>query len=281
MKICRFVFISFLLIISLQKGFSTAQIPDILIYKGDTFSVYLPYLPDEFYKLDTVIFDSIEYINRVLTVDLFAKKTCISTDCGREYQARWEINDDQLYLTGIYSCCYYHDSIKADLKTLFKDKFVNGKVKVDWLTTKIYYPEGKFLIHVEGMSIYERDIELEFENGKLISIKTLDNSQTKQSQYSQSQEKLNEFIYSNIHWEQLPKLDSTVRVVVQIVPNEDGVIENVEVARGNNDAFNQEAIRVVKMIPDWDVYIFRGKHIRVLWNIPVIFSEDNRKTYGR
>ena len=290
MKHCLILILILILSFSLQ-GFSTPQVPDKLIYKGDTLRVYL-YLPDDFYKfdtmtfkLDTVTIDSFEFINSILTVSLFGdKKTCKTTGCGREYQATWEIIAGQLYLTGIYSCCYYEDSIKADLTSLFKEKVIDGKVKADWITGDFISFQGKRLLYDHDMGeggIFEYELELHFEDGKLIGTQLYDNRKTKQSEYSQNGQKTIEYIYSNINWDILPKLDTTVRVVVEFSANEDGIIDSAKIRRGYNEIYDQEAIRVVKSIPEWDVYFRKGKHVRMPWNMPITFSEENRLEYKK
>jgi hypothetical protein len=152
---------------------ATPQIPDRLVYNGDTISVYMSLLPDEFYKLDTVKFDDSEYINHILNVNLFGnQEACWTTACGNDYRAMWEIVEKQLYLIGIYSCCYYEDSIKADLDTLFKGKIVGGKVKADWITGNFLSCQGKRLFYDHNMverGIFEYELEFHFEKGELIS----------------------------------------------------------------------------------------------------------------
>ena len=113
--------------------FATPQIPDKLIYKGDTLSVYHLYLPDELYIADTE--------------HLFGdKQPYWITSCWRGYQATWEVIEDQLYVTDIYSCSYYKDSIKADLVLLFNKKVVDGKVKATWVTGNFISPQGEKFI---------------------------------------------------------------------------------------------------------------------------------------
>jgi len=264
--------------------FATPQAPDRLIYKGDTLGVYL-HLPDEFYKLDTFTINSVEYVNHIFAVSLFGdKKTCNSTGCGREYIAKWEVVENQLYLTGIYSCCYYQDSIKADLTLLFKEKVIDGKVKADWITGDFISLKGKRLFYDHDMGtggIFEYELELRFEEGKLTGTQLYDNRKSKQSEYSQNSEKLWEHIHSNINWDILPKLDTIVRVLVEFSANEDGIIDSAKILRGYNELFDQEAIRVVKSIPEWDVYFRKGKHIRIPWTMPITFSEENRLKYKK
>ena len=258
------------LTISIIKLFATAQIPDILIHNGDTLSIFANPL-EQLYEKDTI------------RPDFFGKKEgCMLTACWRGYQAEWIIIDNQLFLTGIYSCCYYEDKIKADLKQLFGNKCIDGKVKADWFTASIIAPKGKrlYYVHMGYGSLYEKELELQFEKGKLIGSKTYDNSKSKQSDYSQDSEILLDFIYSNINWDKLPKNNKTIKVYIQFSSNENGIIDSAIVMRGYSKIYDQEALRVVKSIPEWDIYYRRGVHERRGWNIPIIFSAEKRTKYN-
>jgi len=279
----RCILTKLLIVTGFVGAFATYPIPDKLVYNGKNFSVYLNILPDEFYKIDTVTFDSLEYINRILTVDLFGdKKGCQTTACV-DFLASWEIEKNQLYLTGIYSCCYYEDSIKADLTSLFKEKVINGKVKADWVSSKEIVQGGEELNFISyDIPVFKKEIEFEFLEGKLLNINTFDNSKSRQSVYSQNAEKLLNFIYTNIDWDNLPKQKKPIRVITRFSANENGKIDDIEVTKkSENEIFNQEAIRVIKSIPDWDVIYVKGQLYRQYYSMPILFSEENRKKYGQ
>ncbi|RUA10614.1 MAG: energy transducer TonB, partial [Flavobacteriia bacterium] len=73
----------------------------------------------------------------------------------------------------------------------------------------------------------------------------------------------------------------TVKVYLQFSANENGIIDSVKVMRGYDKIYDQEAIRVVKSIPEWDVYYRRGIHERRSWYIPIVFSEENKEKYKK
>ena len=280
----KYILIKLFIVTGFVGAFATPQAPDILVYNGDTISIYMNTLPDEFYKFDTVTFDSREYINHILNVNLFEdKKSCWTTACGDGYQVMWEIVDKQLYLVDIYSCCNYQDSIKADLSSLFKGRIVGGKVKADWVTGNFRAFQGERLLYnhymVEG-GVFEYELEFHFEKGKLANTRLYDNRKSKESIYSKDL-KLQEYIYGNINWEKLPQNDSTIRVIVQFSANEKGIIDSVEVLKGYNEIYDQEAIRVIRAIPEWDIYFQKGEHLRMSWHIQIIFSKKKREEYGK
>ena len=280
----KYILIKLFIVTGFIGAFATPQVSNMLVYNGDTISIYMNTLPNEFYKLDTVTFDSNEYINRILNVNLFGDEPCWITDCGDGYRVMWEIIENQLYLIDIYSCCYYEDSIKADLTSLFKEQVINGKVKADWVTGNFISLQGKRLLYDHDMGtggIFEHEVEFYFAKGKLTATKLYDNSKSRQSVYSQDQRKLQEYIYGNINWKDLPQKDSIIEVIVKFSANEKGIIDNVEVVRGYDETYDQEAVRVIKIIPEWDVYFQKGKHMRLSWYMPIIFSEENREKYEK
>ncbi len=272
MKHKTIIFILFFLTFPFLKLFATAQIPDILIYQGDTLALFANPL-EEFPKIDSI------------RPYLFGNRGRYhSTACWREYQAEWLIENEQLYLIGIYSCCYYKDSIKSDLENLFGDRFVDGKIKSDWFTGSVFSPQGKLIryFHDAYLSLYEKEIEFKFEKGILVETKEHDNSKSRKSIFSQNEYKLQEFIYSNIKWSSLPKTNKeTVRVFVQFSANEKGVVDSVEVMRGHSILYDQEAVRVIKLIPEWDVYYIHGEYERQNWMLPIVFSKKNKRKYKR
>lgn len=268
MKIRNYILTLLLLTTIHFKSFGTAQIPDRLIIKGDTVSIFSNPLEQH---------PNIDSLRPKLFVD---KQGCNSTACWREYQAKWEIVNNELYLIGIYSCCFYEDKIQADLEKLFPQKYINGKVKADWVTAKILSPQGKqlYYVHMGYESLYEKEVVYEIVSGQLKGIETYDNSKSKKSKFSEDSV-LRSFIYSNIDWDNLPKQDKTIRVFVQFSANEQGIIDSLKVMKGFNETYDNEALKVVKSIPEWDVFYRRGQHERRPWVLPIFFSEENRQKY--
>lgn len=255
-----------------QDAPTTAQIPDTLIFKGDTLSIFANPL-EELYKDDS------------LRPNFFGdQRGCINTSCWRGYVAEWKIENDQLFLTGINTCCFPDDGVRASLKSLFGGKVINGVVKADWFSGSIIAPQGKLLhyVHLGYESIYEKELEFHFKDGRLVGIKKYDNSGTRESIYSKNSGKFQQFIYSNIRWDKLPDpAQSEIRVSVWFSANESGRVDSVKISKGYNPDFDLEAIRVIKMIPEWDVFYRHGKHQRVGWAVSIVFSNSNRRKYSQ
>lgn len=132
------------------------------------------------------------------------------------------------------------------MKSLFRDKVFDGSLKADWFSGSIIAPQGKLLhyIHLGYQSIYEKELEFHFKDGRLSATKTYDNSKTSESIYSKNPGKLQEFIYTNISWSKLAYTgEEEIRVFVSFSADENGVVGSVKVLRGHNDYYNLEAIR--------------------------------------
>jgi len=264
-------------------AFGTAQIPDRLIYKGDTISLFdcpLEYYPDS---------------GLINPKRLFGSSGCFYTACWRNYVATWKIEDNKLYLVQIRNACYPTDSKYvgisfqesadtigkeyADLKSLFPDRFNNGMVYADWVSTSMIAPLGDLLFHIhDGFeSIYERELEITFDNGNLINTKEYDNSKTKKSKYTTDSNLLRDFIESSINYSNVPYPDKEIRIVIRIMGSTDkGKVDGVSILKGYNKIYDKEALRVVNSIPEWDIIYRHGKKINMPWMIPVIFRPKNK-----
>lgn len=250
---------------------ATPQVPDLLIYNGDTLQLFANPMSEHPHA-------------RSLSRRFFrGKNRCYSTACWRGYQAVWLIQNKQLYLVAILNCCRMEKTVqqKANLKKLFGKKFINGKVKADWVNACMIAPQGNLITryaYVGYESIYTFENEFCFKKGRLTKITIYDNSRSRRSIYS-NDSILRAFIYSKIDWAKLP--DSIhPRVVIQFSANEQGQIDQVKVVKGYNKIYDQEALRVVQVIPQWDIFYRRGQHFRIPWNLPIHFSIENRKKYS-
>jgi len=84
---------------------------------------------------------------------------------------------------------------------------------------------------------------------------------------------LYKFLGNNIKYPQQAKDEQIQgRVFVSFVIEEDGKITNVKVLRGIGGGCDEEAIRVVSMMPNWTPGKQRGKNVRVAYNLPIKFT---------
>ena len=84
--------------------------------------------------------------------------------------------------------------------------------------------------------------------------------------------KMYEFLVRNVLYPQRAREDGysgTVYVTFVIEP--DGTLTNIEVAKGVGGGCSEEAVRVVKMMPNWIPGEAFGKRVRVTYTLPVNF----------
>ena len=76
---------------------------------------------------------------------------------------------------------------RADLKELFGEKAIKSKVLASWFTGELQVPEGKPLKNaiVNFRSVYERDIMIKVEAGKVVGQTIIDNTKKEFSPYSE------------------------------------------------------------------------------------------------
>ncbi len=119
---------------------------------------------------------------------------------------------------------------------------------------------------------------LTFEKGILKSQKEVDNSKTHISIFNE-EDNLVDFIQKHINWANLPDLKGerlTVRVSCQ--NGEFSKPDSIKLENGvDNDLFNKEALRVVNLIPDWDVMYQHGELQRSYRVLQIVFDDEWRK----
>lgn len=141
--------------------FATGQVPDYLIYKGDTVAIFSNPL-EQYFEL-TGKRELIDFVG------------CGSTACWRGYKAIWELNNDSLFLRQITSC---HNGCGLEIKNADLNKmFGTDDVFANWFTGKIVIPQGKQVqyIHMGYASIYERELHISFKNGLQANERTVSN----------------------------------------------------------------------------------------------------------
>ena len=225
-----------------------------------------------------------------------------SIETGKEY--------DVLEYGPFGSMCEMYE-VKAHLKPeflgiekpriliLYKDRSVNGK-----LVAPIFYNEGLSIdvsnnkaVVIEDTydwrsgryPIYEYSVSLDKIRNRLFENKTeslewkVDTSINK-PHFPSGEFALREYLSENTNYSQIT-FDNIVQVGgwgptvhVQFWVEHDGSISNVEVGRGTGWVCNgcdEEAVRLVKEMPNWLPAIERGKPIRAQYAIPVNFRRDN------
>jgi len=180
-----------LIILFPLTGFATGQAGDILIFKGDTLILFSN--PLELY-LDK---------KSERTINGFELEWT-STACYRGYKATWEFTNDSLYLVRIQKGCYCETPEYFDLKA----EFGSDRVLAGWFNGKTLVPKGGQIhyVHSGYESFYEKELVLTFKEGLLTEQIEYDNSKSYKSVFTENQDSLQKFIYTNIDWSKIPDL---------------------------------------------------------------------------
>jgi hypothetical protein len=166
--------ILFLILFS-PNALATGQAPDVLFYDNKIYDLFSNPL-EPYYKNE-----------KDRPAFKISPDALSSTGNWRGYVAYWEIEGDRLYLRGIDAwVCTFQEFVKnqckkADLKELFGEKCVNGKVEANWFSGELNIPDGKRLeyVHMGYGSVYEREIILTVESGKVAKKRVVDNTNKK------------------------------------------------------------------------------------------------------
>jgi hypothetical protein len=265
-----------ILVISNIKLNATGQVGDIIIWNGDTLTLFSNPL-EQYERIDS------------LRPILFGKEeTNINTACWRGYIAEWSIINSQLYLTNIYCCDF---NIKANLKLLFPQDYVDGKIFASWVNGALFIPLGNCIeyIHMDYESVYEKEIELKIENGLLSDTLTHNNKILRGSDFAYNPE----YAYNKLNWSIIPDMrNKHIQLFIGIQPGKNGLIDSIITKNtfalilgdtvaisDTNNIFIREAIRVARTIPEWPVILRRNSILPC--EISLVLDEGRRKKYVR
>ena len=83
---------------------------------------------------------------------------------------------------------------------------------------------------------------------------------------------LMKFLQQNINYpKRARRLDIEGKVVVKFIIDENGAITNVQVVKSVDKDLDAEAIRVVKLLPNFIPGHQQGKPVKVYFNLPIVF----------
>lgn len=137
-------------------------------------------------------------------------------------------------------------------------------------TTGITIPEiveppilttGEILIPVENSDSLEVDSEDEI----LVFAE-------KMPEFPGGSAKMMEFISNNIKFPQIcSEMDIQGTVYVSFIVRKNGTIEDIKILRGVHEEYEKEAIRLIKLMPNWTPGENKGKVVNVRCNLPMKF----------
>lgn len=87
-----------------------------------------------------------------------------------------------------------------------------------------------------------------------------------------AERKMLEFLYSNLKYpKQARKKKCEGTVYISYVIEKDGSLSNQKIVRDIGCGCGEEALRVVKAMPNWEPGTQRGRPVRVIFNLPIKF----------
>ncbi|MFN8241727.1 MAG: TonB family protein [Bacteroidales bacterium] len=99
-------------------------------------------------------------------------------------------------------------------------------------------------------------------------------------QFPGGDQALIEFIFKNVKYPEDAKQQNIQgRVIMKFVVTAQGDVTQVSVLRGVHPALDNEAVRVIKMLPKWTPGKQGGKPVNVWYNIPITFALDGDKKF--
>ncbi len=96
--------------------------------------------------------------------------------------------------------------------------------------------------------------------------------------YPGGRDAMYKFLAENIKYPQKAKEEGiSGKVYVQFIVEKDGQPTNFKILRGVEESLDNEALRVLKIMPKWEPGKQRDKPVRVQYNLPIKFSLDENK----
>jgi TonB family protein len=121
--------------------------------------------------------------------------------------------------------------------------------------------------------IYEDDVKKYANEDVFIIVETM-------PEFKVGSDALSHYLKENIFYpiEAAKKgISGTVYVSFIVEPN--GSVSNVKLLKGIGGGCDEEALRVVKLMPKWKPGIQSGKNVRVMFNLPVSFQNQRKTSY--
>ena len=149
-----------LVLLFATPAWPTAQIPERIVYEGTEGFLFTNPLES--------------YFSKDNPRPEFASP---HTACWRGYVGAWEIREDTLYLTDIKAWMRDEEGKAAPVEF---EKVFPGKskpLKAEWFTGTLRIPRGKPIqyVHMGYQTIYEDDVFLTIEAGKVVDRQMVDN----------------------------------------------------------------------------------------------------------
>jgi protein TonB len=97
-------------------------------------------------------------------------------------------------------------------------------------------------------------------------------------EYPGGEAAMNAFISKNIKYPNKEKENNVVgKVIARFAVMEDGTVDKITILSQTPLSFNNEVIRVLKLMPKWKPGMQYGKPVIVYFTLPIMFQMDNNE----
>ncbi len=142
------------------------------------------------------------------------------------------------------------------------DKYQNGKV----IELTSYYQSGK----LKRREKYDNDGHA---IGKCLDEEGKEITFTAFHPKGKPTFNLHEYIAQNLHYPAEASGDNVQgKVMVKFAVTETGTISDIEVIQHLSEACDKEAVRIVSMMPKWNLYIVDDKPVKIFFSLPIVFK---------
>lgn len=115
-------------------------------------------------------------------------------------------------------------------------------------------------------------------------VKSLSEAERKNPQFKGGDEALKEYISASLVYPEEDKANKVNGyVVVKFMVQQDGAIKNPEISRSLSPACDAEALRIVKLMPNWEPGMAGGQPQISMYQLPILFKcpKSNQVKRGR
>ncbi|WP_341902911.1 TonB family protein [Fluviicola taffensis] len=245
-------------------------------------------------KRDTIYFDKTWAVTKQIDS---AKYYRIIKETDNLYRVTdYFIESDSVQMTGAFKDYaqtikegefnYYRKGGAISSKMLYKDGKQNGQMISYYATGELYSTEE----FVDGVN--HGDFIVYYENGKIKRKETFNNGVLKEkacylengkktkyfprsspAEFKEGRAALISYLASHIKYPKEAQENGIQgKVYIQFVVSDKGKITNVTLKKSVHPLLDEEAIRVVKSMPNWNPGFIEGKAVNSVFSLPITFS---------
>ncbi len=226
----------FLLILTLTLSafqlFASPQMPDYIIFKGDTIATYNLILEQYLQRTDTAKTEKLFGLN-------FRNNITggFSFNCWRGYQAIYKLDNDSLFLVDIINCGERRRG-KIDkaasfekMKDIFGNNVIGGRVFIHWFSGDLNFPISNKVLRWDGVfyTIHEKETVMSIAFGKVTSLENVDNYVDDPKAIDRkSKDKISDILFKKIKkvkWINIDSIDCSEKYLITI--GKDGKVSNI------------------------------------------------------